>query len=63
MFVATTSCLKEIVPSNHSVQEENKKNLLNMETILGIKGQDFVMVAADCTQANSIITLKEGKKK
>lgn len=34
-----------------------------METILGIKGQDFVMVAADCTQANSIITLKEGKKK
>lgn len=32
-----------------------------METILGIKGKDFVMVAADCTQAHSIITLKEGK--
>lgn len=33
-----------------------------METILGIKGADFVMLAADCTQAHSIITLKEGKK-
>lgn len=32
-----------------------------METILGIKGPDFVMLAADCTQAHSIITLKEGK--
>lgn len=32
-----------------------------METILGIKGKDFVMLAADCTQAHSIITLKEGK--
>lgn len=32
-----------------------------METILGIKGEDFVMVAADCTQAHSIISLKEGK--
>lgn len=32
-----------------------------METILGIRGADFVMVAADCTQAHSIITLKEGK--
>lgn len=31
-----------------------------METILGIKGQDFVMLAADCTQAHSIISLKEG---
>ena len=31
-----------------------------METILGLKGADFVMVAADCTQAHSIITLKEG---
>lgn len=33
-----------------------------METILGIKGPDFVMLAADCTQAHSIITLKEGEK-
>lgn len=33
-----------------------------METILGIKGPDFVMLAADCTQAHSIITLKEGKR-
>lgn len=32
-----------------------------METILGIKGPDFVMLAADCTQAHSIITLKEGE--
>lgn len=32
-----------------------------METILGLKGADFVMLAADCTQAHSIITLKEGK--
>lgn len=31
-----------------------------METILGIKGKDFVMLAADCTQAHSIISLKEG---
>lgn len=31
-----------------------------METILGIKGEDFVMLAADCTQAHSIISLKEG---
>lgn len=31
-----------------------------METILGIKGADFVMLAADCTQAHSIISLKEG---
>lgn len=34
-----------------------------METILGIKGPDFVMLAADCTQAHSIITLKEGKNR
>lgn len=32
-----------------------------METILGIKGKDFVMLAADCSQAHSIIMLKEGK--
>lgn len=31
-----------------------------METILGLKGPDFVMLAADCTQAHSIISLKEG---
>lgn len=31
-----------------------------METILGIKGPDFVMLAADCTQAHSIIMMKEG---
>lgn len=31
-----------------------------METILGIKGPNFVMLAADRTQAHSIITLKEG---
>lgn len=33
-----------------------------METILGIKGPDFVMLAADCTQAHSIIMMKEGKQ-
>lgn len=32
-----------------------------METILGIKGPDFVMLAADCTHAHSIIMMKEGK--
>ena len=31
-----------------------------METILGIKGPDFVLLAADATQSQSIITLKEG---
>lgn len=31
-----------------------------METILGIKGPDFVMLAADCTHAHSIIMMKEG---
>lgn len=34
-----------------------------METILGIKGNDFVMVAADCTQAHSIIAMKEDENK
>ncbi|CAD7088466.1 unnamed protein product [Hermetia illucens] len=34
-----------------------------METILGIKGPDFVMVAADCTQAHSIIMMKEDENK
>lgn len=32
-----------------------------METLLGIKGPDFVMLAADSTQAHSIIMMKEGK--
>lgn len=31
-----------------------------METLLGIKGPDFVMVAADSTQAHSIMMMKEG---
>lgn len=34
-----------------------------METVLGIKGPDFVMLAADCTQAQSIILMKEGRYK
>lgn len=45
---------------NRVVFEINKFDI--METILGIKGPDFVMLAADCTQAHSIITLKEGIK-
>lgn len=32
-----------------------------METILGIKGPDFVMVAADCTHARSIMVMKNGE--
>jgi len=32
-----------------------------METLLGIKGKDFVMLAADKTQINSIFVLKDGK--
>lgn len=32
-----------------------------METLLGVKGKDFVMIAADSTHANSIIVLKSGK--
>ncbi|KAJ6645874.1 putative proteasome subunit beta type-2 [Pseudolycoriella hygida] len=34
-----------------------------METVLGIKGPDFVMLAADCTQAHSIIMMKEDVEK
>uniref|UniRef100_A0A6B2E664 Proteasome subunit beta n=1 Tax=Phlebotomus kandelakii TaxID=1109342 RepID=A0A6B2E664_9DIPT len=34
-----------------------------METIIGLKGKDFVMVAADCTHAHSIILLKEDENK
>lgn len=32
-----------------------------METLLGIKGPDFVMLAADTTHAHSVIVMKEGK--
>lgn len=31
-----------------------------METILGLKGQDFVMVSADTTHGHSIMVLKDG---
>ncbi|XP_005176311.1 probable proteasome subunit beta type-2 [Musca domestica] len=34
-----------------------------METILGIRGPDFVMLAADTTQARSIIVMKEDENK
>ncbi|GAB0099812.1 Proteasome subunit beta [Sergentomyia squamirostris] len=34
-----------------------------METIIGLKGKDFVMVAADRTHAHSIIMLKEDENK
>ncbi|TMW46751.1 hypothetical protein DOY81_008171 [Sarcophaga bullata] len=34
-----------------------------METILGIRGPDFVMVAEDTTQARSIIVMKEDENK
>lgn len=32
-----------------------------METLLGIKGPDFVMLAADTTHARSIVVMKDGK--
>lgn len=32
-----------------------------METIVGIKGKDFVMLAADSTHPHSIMVLKDGK--
>lgn len=32
-----------------------------METILGIKGIDFVMLASDTMQAKSLIFMKDGK--
>lgn len=32
-----------------------------METILGVKGKDFVMLAADSTHPHSIMVLKDGK--
>lgn len=31
-----------------------------METILGIKGKDFAMLAADSTHPHSIMVLKDG---
>ncbi|ALC39465.1 CG17331 [Drosophila busckii] len=34
-----------------------------METLLGIKGPDFVMLAADTTHANSVIVMKEDENK
>uniref|UniRef100_A0A1L8DSZ6 Proteasome subunit beta n=1 Tax=Nyssomyia neivai TaxID=330878 RepID=A0A1L8DSZ6_9DIPT len=34
-----------------------------METIIGLKGQDFVMVAGDCTNAHSIIMLNDEENK
>ncbi|XP_037958738.1 probable proteasome subunit beta type-2 [Teleopsis dalmanni] len=34
-----------------------------METVLGIKGRDFVMVAADTTYARSIVVMKEDENK
>jgi hypothetical protein len=34
---------------------------IKMETLLGLKGQDFVMVAADRSHAHSIMVLKDGK--
>lgn len=32
-----------------------------METIVGIKGKDFVMLAADSSHPHSIMVLKDGK--
>lgn len=32
-----------------------------METIVGVKGKDFVMLAADSTHPHSIMVLKDGK--
>jgi hypothetical protein len=60
-------CLvKSVVPKHKYyifilLLSKDNLNGAKMETILGIKGPDFVMLAADCTQAHSIITLKEGK--
>ncbi|XP_052868963.1 proteasome subunit beta type-2 isoform X1 [Anopheles cruzii] len=34
-----------------------------METLLGIRGPDFVMLAADCTHAHSIMVLKDDENK
>ena len=32
-----------------------------METIVGVKGKDFVMLAADSSHPHSIMLLKDGK--
>lgn len=32
-----------------------------METIVGVKGKDFVMLAADSSHPHSIMVLKDGK--
>lgn len=32
-----------------------------METLMGVKGQDFVMLACDSTHISQIIKLKHGK--
>ena len=42
---------------------KNKLEPYKMETILGICGLDFVMVAADTTQAQSVIVMKGGENK
>lgn len=58
--ISFKSCIpitQNILSSNHH-HSSRVSNI--METILGIKGNDFVMLAADCTQAHSIISLKEG---
>ncbi|KXJ71212.1 proteasome subunit beta type-2 [Aedes albopictus] len=34
-----------------------------METLMGIRGPDFVMLAADCTHAHSIMVLKDDESK
>ncbi|XP_055642730.1 proteasome subunit beta type-2-like [Toxorhynchites rutilus septentrionalis] len=34
-----------------------------METLMGIRGPDFVMLAADCTHAHSIMVLKDDENK
>lgn len=60
MIVSIQLFYTKIVQSNHSCRAVQIQ-FYKMETILGIKGEDFVMVAADCTQAHSIISLKEGK--
>lgn len=31
-----------------------------METVIGVKGKDFVMLAADSTHPHSIMVLKDG---
>lgn len=33
-----------------------------MDFLVGIKGADFVIMAADCSQARSIVVMKKGIK-